>query len=122
MKNKLTFSVIFFRTILLVTCFMLVILVNKSMASGSPVRPLVSTRVAVNFKHNVAKSELKIIVKTATEAVMQLFLFTPDGILIKEVAVSAHTTATVKGIKKGLYLYECFDNDERMKSGSLLIR
>ena len=122
MKNKLPISIIFFRAILLVTCFMLAILVNKSMASGSPAHLSASARVAVNFKHNVEKNELKIMVKTATEAVMQLFLFTPDGILIKEVAVSAHTNATVKGIKKGFYLYECFDNDERMKSGSLIIK
>ena len=122
MKNKLQTNTILLRIALLITCFMLVILVNKSKASGSPKRVTASTRVAVNFKHNVQKNELKISVKSATQAIMQLFLFTPDGILIKEVAVSAHMVATVGGLKKGLYLYECFDNDERMKSGSLIIK
>ena len=53
---------------------------------------------------------------------MKLFIFTPDGILINGVAVAANEIITVKSLEKGLYLYECFDKDERMKSGRLLIK
>ena len=107
--------------LILVTCLMLAILCNKSKASGLP-GVSHTNKVVVNFKHDTGKNELTIRVKSATEASMQLFIFTPDGILMKEVVVAAHKITIIKGLKKGLYLYECFDNDERMKSGILTIK
>jgi hypothetical protein len=101
---------------------MLTIWVNKSKATAIPVAVNTASRVAVNFRHNIAKNELTIIVKSHRQTILQFFLFTPDGILVEKVAVSAQRTAIVLGLKRGLYLYECFDNDERMKSGSLLIK
>lgn len=122
MKNNLQASPLLFKMMVLVTCFMLVIIYNKSKAAEVPTVSHTSTRVAVNFKHDTEKNELTIRVKSGTNAIMQLFIFSPDGILIKEVAVSTHKITIVKDLKKGLYLYECFNNDERMKSGDLLIK
>jgi hypothetical protein len=122
MKKKLQTNTLLFKTALLITCFMLVILYNKSKAAEVPTTSFATNRVAVNFSHDIEKNELTIRVKSSSEAIMQLFIFSTDGILIKEVAVNAHKTTTVKGLKKGFYLYECFDKDERMKSGRLTIK
>jgi hypothetical protein len=122
MKNNLEANPLLFNMILLVTCFMLVMVCNKSKAAGLPIVSGTGTHVAVNFKNDIVKNELSIRVVSGTETIMQLFIFTPDGILIKEVAVSAHKITTITCLKKGLYLYECFDKDERMKSGSLIIK
>jgi hypothetical protein len=53
---------------------------------------------------------------------MNLFIFTADGVLVNQVAVSSSKLTITRGLKKGLYLYECFNEDQRMKSGSLLIK
>ncbi|MEJ7586652.1 MAG: hypothetical protein WKI04_03715 [Ferruginibacter sp.] len=121
MKNNLPASAIIFKTILLVACFMAAILYNKSKAAGLPRAPHSTTKVIVNFRNNAEKHELTIRVKSGTDTIMQLFIFTADGILVKEVAVSAQKITTIQSLHKGHYLYECFDNDRRLKSGSLLI-
>ena len=100
----------------------MLIICNTSIASRKPLPSYTSTRVAVTFENNIEKNELKIKIKSRTGTAMKLFIFTPDGILINGVAVAANEITIVKSLEKGLYLYECFDKDERMKSGRLLIK
>ncbi|MEO5891033.1 MAG: hypothetical protein ABIQ31_12310 [Ferruginibacter sp.] len=122
MKNNLQANPLLFKLIILLACFMLTIVYNQSKAAGVPARLHTTNKIAVNFKHNSEKNELTIRIKSGTENTLQLFIFTADGILIKEVAVCAHMVTTVKGLGRGQYIYECFDNDERVKSGSLIIK
>ena len=122
MKNSLHISPILLRMVLLVTCFMLVIMYNKSKAASIPSILYTNNKATVNFKSDIEKDELTISLKSGREGVMQLFIFSTEGILINEVAVSARNRTTIKGLKKGLYFYECFDNNERMKSGHLIIK
>ena len=120
MKNNLHANAIFFRIIALITCFMLVILYNKSKAEE--VTPASTFKVAINFSHDTKNKEMRITVKANTIANLQLFLFSPEGVLIKEVEVSSLKATTIKSLDRGYYLYECFNKDARMKSGSLIIK
>jgi len=122
MKNSLHINPLLLKMLLLTACFMLVIMYNKSKAADLPAVSHANNRVAVNFKTDVKKNELSISLKSVRDGNMQLFIFSPDGILIKEVAVRTHKITTTKGLNKGFYFYECFDNNERMKSGSLIIK
>jgi hypothetical protein len=122
MKNSLHFNPILLRMVLLIACFMLVIMYNKSKAADIPSFLHSNNKAIVNFKSDAEKNILTISLKSGKEGILQLFIFTAEGILINEAAVSAGKITTVKGLKKGLYFYECFDNNERMKSGSLLIK
>lgn len=122
MKNSLHFNPLLLRMALLLACFMFVIVYNKSKAADVQFLFPSNNRATVNFKNDFAKNELSICLKSGREANMQLFIFSADGILINEVAICARKTTTIKGLKKGYYLYECFDNNERMKSGSLIIK
>ena len=122
MKNSLHINPLLLRMMLLTACFMLVIMYNKSKAADFPSGLHTNNRATVNFKTDPDKDELSISLKSGREANMQLFIFSPDGILINEVAVSARKTTTIKGLRKGLYFYECFDNNERIKSGRLIIK
>ena len=101
---------------------MLVIMYNKSKAASIPAILYSNNKATVNFKSDIEKDELTISLKSGREGIMQLFIFSTEGILINEVAVSARKVTTIKGLKKGLYFYECFDNNERMKSGHLIIK
>jgi hypothetical protein len=120
MKNNLHVNAILFKLTFLFTCFMLVIIYNKSQASE--VSPSSTSKVAINFSNDTKKRELTIKVKANTAANLQLFLFSPEGTLVKEIAVSAQKITTIKSPERGYYLYECFNKDARMKSGSLIIK
>jgi hypothetical protein len=122
MKKSPPTNSFFPRMTLLFTCFMLSALCNRPSAAGLPLIHETTNRVEVNFKHDLVNNQLTIRVRSALETVMQLYIFTPDGILIKEVDISAIKITTIPGLKKGYYFYECFDNDERMKRGTLIIK
>ena len=120
MKNNLHANAIFFRIVALITCFMLVIMYNKSKAEE--VAPASTFKVVINFSNNEKNDEMTITVKSNTMANLQLFLFSPEGVLVKQVEVSPLKVTTIKSPARGYYLYECFNKDARMKSGSLIIR
>ncbi|MEO7768212.1 MAG: hypothetical protein ABIS01_12325 [Ferruginibacter sp.] len=122
MKTIFAAKPLLLKMILLFACFVLAAMVNVSKAEETPAVARGNSRLAVNFVQNEQRDELAVSVKSSSKAIMQLFLFSLDGILVKEVAVSTHTITTIKGLKRGYYQYECFNNDERMKSGSLLIK
>ena len=121
MKNNLQTNALLLKIIILFTCFMLVMLYNQTKASDLPSLSRTNSHVAVNFTHNMDKNELSVTI-SGKETELKLFIFTADGILMRELAVSATKITTMQGLNKGYYLYECFRNDERMKSGSLLIK
>ncbi|MEO7768441.1 MAG: hypothetical protein ABIS01_13510 [Ferruginibacter sp.] len=122
MKIILPAKPLLFKTIFFITCFILVTSGNRSNAANTLKGSYNPNRVAINFVHDVNKNETKVQVKSGTESIMQLFIFSAEGILIEEVAVSIHAITTIRGLKNGYYFYECFKKDERMKSGSLLIK
>jgi len=95
---------------------------NKSKAAGTSTILRSNVKATINFKSNTEKNELTVSLKSNREGIMKLFIFSTEGILINEVAVSARNITTIKGLKKGLYFYECFDNNERMKSGQIIIK
>lgn len=122
MKRKLQINALLFKMIFLFTCFMLTILYNQVKAAEVPADLHNRNLVELNFKQDKKKDELTIKAKSAWEGNVQFFIFSPDGFLINEISVCLNKITTIKGLKKGLYLYECFDNDNRMKSGSLMIK
>ncbi len=121
MKNNLHTNTFLFKMIFLVSCFILPIIYNQAKAAEEPANRH-SSLVELNFKQDKKKGELSINVKSAKEGNMQFFIFSPDGMLINDINVCLNKTNTITGLKKGFYLYECFDNDNRMKSGSLIIK
>lgn len=122
MKRKLQINVLLLKMIFLFGCFMLTILYNQVKAAYIPATLNNRTLVELNFKQDKKKDELTIKVKSAKEGKVQFFIFSPDGFLVIETSVCLNKITAIKGLKKGYYLYECFDNDNRMKSGSLTIK
>ena len=119
MKNNL--KVFLLKMVLLFGLLMLVLFSQSRAEAPRPVE-LNGSRVAVKFKNDVINDKLTISVKGGNTQVMNLFIFTADGVLVNQVAVSSSKLTITRGLKKGLYLYECFNEDQRMKSGSLLIK
>ena len=120
MKNNLHTNPLLFKLLVLITCFMLVILYNKSQASGS--WPTSKSRVAVSFLQHSESNEVNVTVKGTSQADLQLYLFNTEGKLVKELTVCCKKVTTIRNPGKGCYLYECFKQDTRMSSGSVIIK
>ena len=120
MKNNLQTNPLVFKLLVLITCFMLTILYNKSRAS-SP-WSVGKSKVAVSFLQRSETNELNVIVKANSTAELKLYLFNTESQLVKELTVCSKKVTTIKKPGSGCYLYECFKNDTRMTSGCVIIR
>lgn len=120
MRNNLQSNPIAFKIIILLTCFMLVMLYNKSKAGELP--PSTFKKVAVTFRQDLAKSELMILLKSSADKAVKLYIFSADGKLLKETFINNKQETVVKDLKRGMYLYECFDNELEVKSGKLILK
>ncbi|MDO9374436.1 MAG: hypothetical protein V4725_06330 [Bacteroidota bacterium] len=119
MKPNLQTNPLLLKCLVLVTCFMLAILYNKSQASSWPA---VKSKVAVSFLQRSESNELNVMVKAASSADLQLYLFNTEGHLVKELTICPKKVTTIKKPGRGCYLYECFKDDTRMTSGSVIIK
>lgn len=54
--------------------------------------------------------------------VYQLYVFDIDGRLVKQAETRNRQTILVKGIKKGSYFFEVFNDDKRIGNGQIAIR
>jgi hypothetical protein len=116
MRNNLQGNPAMLKIIVLITCFMLVLLYNKTKAATPP-----STfkKISLSFKQD--KKELKVSLKTATSKTLSLYFFSKQGILVKEVSLSSLHESVITGMKKGTYWYRCFDNELEVNCGKLLL-
>lgn len=121
MKNNLQTNPLLFKLLVLITCFMLVIFYNQSKAAGVYKSPG-ADKIAVNIQYNPDKHEVRITLKASTEKTLHLFFFDVDSNPVEDVVVNAQTTTVMKAPEKGFYMYECFDEDVRVKSGTLIIK
>ena len=128
MKSNLHFNALLLKTTVLISCFMLTILYNKSKAEtitptvASELSTVAVAKIGINFQQDIVKNELNVTVQAPTETSLQLFIFTLDGKLVKEVVVTTLSITTIRNLEKGYYMYECFNKDTRMKNGTLLIK
>jgi hypothetical protein len=119
MKNNLQTNNVLFKIIVLITCFMLVLFYNRSKACGNEF--LSFKNVMVLFTEDAAKKELTVRVKAAVDEPMQLRLFSSDGKLVKEVAISNQKVTIIKDLKKGIYSYVCIDHNMKVKCGKVAL-
>ncbi len=122
MKNNFQTNPAIFKIIVLITCFMLVIIYNKSKAANLINPPSTYKKVAVVFTQNVANKELKVLIKAAANKVIQLYFFSKEGKMVKKISLNTSKEIIIKDMQKGMYLYECYDNELKLNNGKLIIK
>jgi hypothetical protein len=123
MRNSFQTNPVVFKIIVLITCFLLVMIYNKSKAADIyHYPPATFKKATVLFTENVAKKELKVLIKAGGNKVMQIYFYSTMRKLVKEVLVNNSQETIIKDMQKGIYFYDCFDNDLKLKSGKLIIQ
>jgi len=119
MKNDLQSNPALFKIVILFTCFMLVLLYNKSKAEGHV--PSTFKKLSIFFKQDLRKNEVSISTNAASGKTIELCFYSLRKKRIEIISVSSGKDTVVKDLKKGTYLYECFDNELRIKSGTVVL-
>lgn len=61
-------------------------------------------------------------VKTSKNINIRFYMFTVDGSLIKELNMYGSKKISITQLERGIYIYDFFSNDERLKNGKIELR
>lgn len=65
---------------------------------------------------------LTVSVKTSKNIHVLFYMFTVEGRLIKELNIYGSKKIIITTLEKGIYIYDFFSNDERLKNGKIYLR
>jgi len=119
MKNDLQSNPALFKIVILFTCFMLVLLYNKSKAAN--LVPSTFKKLSISFKQDLRKNEVSIFTNASSGKTIELRFYSARKKIIEKVSINSGKETVVKDFKKGTYLYECFDNNLRIQSGTIVL-
>lgn len=77
---------------------------------------------AVVVKVEQEKQSITVSVKSSKNNKIQFYMFNIDGKLIKDLNIYGSKKISISQIEKGIYMYEFFSNDERIKSGEIELK
>lgn len=61
-------------------------------------------------------------IKTSKNTNVHFYLFTVDGRLVKELNIYGAKRISITPLERGIYIYDFFSNDERLKNGKIELR
>lgn len=67
-------------------------------------------------------NDLTVSVKTSKNINIRFYMFTVDGRLIKELNIYGSNRISITQLEKGIYIYDFFSNDKRLKNGKIELR
>lgn len=102
------------RSVVLLTCVCV-------LASFSNKKQFVNAETTVSiFQEN---DGFTVSVKTAKNNTnIRFYMFTVDGRLVKELNIYGSKRISISPLEKGIYIYDFFSNDERLKNGKIELR
>ena len=65
---------------------------------------------------------LTVSVKTSKNINVHFYIFTVEGRLIKELNIYGSQKISISQLEKGIYIYDFFTNDKRLKNGKIELR
>lgn len=104
------------RSSIALSCFLLA----TSFTIRSAEKRLLTPEVSVDIVQE--NDGFNVSVKTTKNANIHFYLFTVDGRLSKELTIYGSKRINIPQLEKGIYIYDFFSNDERIKNGKIELR
>ncbi len=65
---------------------------------------------------------LTVLVKTSKNTNVHFYMFSIEGRLVKELNITGSQRISILQLEKGIYIYDFFSNDKRLKNGKIELR
>lgn len=104
------------KSTLLIACFF----VTTSFRFYSPANKFSKEDTSVSIVQE--NDGFTISVKTTKNITVRFYMFTVDGRLIKELNIYGSKRVSITQLEKGIYIYDFFSKDERLKNGKIELR
>ncbi len=76
----------------------------------------------ITIKVEQESNDITVSVKSDKYNKVQFYMFNVDGKLIKELTINGSKKINITQLEKGLYIYDFFSNDEKLKSGKIELK
>ena len=77
---------------------------------------------AIIVKVNAGDEGISVNVKSSKSCELQFYIFNVEGQLVKQYAIKNNTLLKVASLSRGIYLYDVFHKDARLKSGKIELK
>ena len=67
-------------------------------------------------------NDLTVSVKTSKNTNIKFYMFSVEGRLVKQLNIYGSTSISITQLEKGIYIYDFFNNDKRLKNGKIELR
>lgn len=67
-------------------------------------------------------NDLTVSVKAVNESNIKFYMFSVEGRLIKELNIQGSGKISITQLEKGIYIYDFFSKDKRIKNGQIALR
>jgi hypothetical protein len=116
MNTIINIRVHFFKSLLLLTAFFLL----ESFLIKPDYKKISLNIVIVKVEQE--SNDIAVSVKTSENNKVEFYMFNVEGKLIKELNISGSKKINITQLEKGLYTYDFFSKDERLKSGKIELK
>ncbi len=86
------------------------------LAAGNTKEESITVKVATE------KAEVSISVRSSKACELQFYMFNLDGELVKRFDIKANTKLKIVSLSKGIYMYDVFHKDAKLKSGKIELK
>ncbi len=104
------------KSIVLITCFFL----TAGFIIKNEESKFFNADTVVNVEQE--NNNLTVSVKTSKNINIRFYIFTVEGRLIKELNIYGSKRVSITQLEKGIYIYDFFNNDERLKNGKIVLK
>lgn len=98
----------------------LILLPGLFYKAGAVEQPEHTNKISISFVKG-KQGNIQVIIRTPIDKKLELYLFKASGELVKKVSIRSRATSSINTLANGQYLYQCFENDEQLISGTLTI-
>lgn len=89
--------------------------------TSSASEPSISKNKTTVLFSKSSEGNINIIIKTPVEKKVEFYLFRASGEFVKKINTRSRTTNTINKLSDGQYLYQCFEKDLQLTSGTLTL-
>jgi hypothetical protein len=115
MIRKMNLKNYFYKYFILFICIFI--------ASGFLINPENEfSRKTMILKVEQESDDIAVSVKADINNKIQFYMFNVEGKMIKEITINGSKKINISHLEKGIYIYDFFANDERLKNGKIELK
>jgi hypothetical protein len=104
----------------ILSLLVLMVLLCTFADSNATILPMGKNKTVVLFSKN-DDGNINILIKTPVEKKVEFYLFKASGELVKKINTRSKINNTINKLSDGQYLYQCFEKDLQLISGTLTV-